>query len=157
MRAKRGLSETLAEILLIAVTIAALGFAISYYTYSSSVEKSGEAQLAKQAIYKAGQQLVLIYYATNSTSSLFYVVNIGNIPIQVSSIVISNVTSSSLKNIVGTIIWGNNMKIYKYESSGPVIDYTIDPNYIYLVCVPYPNVSEITLNASGINYIVVTA
>lgn len=156
MKVKKGLSETLAEILLIAVTLAALGFAISYYTYSSSVEKSGEAQLAKQAIYKAGQQLTLIYYTTNSTSSSFYVVNIGNIPIQVSSIIISNVSSSNSK-IVGTIIRGSNMKIYKFESNVPVIDYTIDPNYIYLIYIPYPNVSEITLNASGINYIVVQA
>lgn len=140
---KKGLSEVVTEMLLIVVTIAALGFAVGYYITIHNQEAATESQIAKEAIYKSGQQLVVIYYTTNSSGSSFYVENIGNIPITVSGILIN-----------GTSLNNNEYSIIEYKNIAATTN-IIEPSTIYQIYIAMPNITEFTINASGINYITV--
>ena len=110
---KRAVSELLAVIMLLGITI--IGFGI-YYSYATSNFRQSRTALVEQldvGIWRAGQQLGLIYNtpipSQSSPSVSLYIYNYGSMPYNVTDLLVNNVPIPAMSLSFRDPVTGNSL------------------------------------------------
>jgi len=83
--ARRGVSEMMAAMILILITLGVAGAVTAYFLTSNSRNTTSIIQAEKYLAYQAGEIVRVVFYENTSQSTLFLVEDVGNLPIQVSA------------------------------------------------------------------------
>jgi hypothetical protein len=82
----RGLSDAYEQLLLILITLLALGISMGLYIHYELTQQQLQASQTEYYVKNEGQILYLIYYCYSGSKSCFLVKNAGDLPIHVKCI-----------------------------------------------------------------------
>lgn len=135
----KGISEAITVVFLILITLIAITVVSLYYLHTISLNQLSLTQEIKDQYIDAGQLLSLVYYQQKGNSSYFYVVNIGNIPINISQIYVNSIP----------------VKFIVYNSTTTHIK-VLYPQLVYVILV-YTNTTSIVIKTTNNNLIQIGA
>ncbi len=135
----KGISEAITVVFLILITLIAITVVSLYYLRTISLNQLSLTQEIKDQYIDVGQLLSLVYYQQKGNSSYFYVVNIGNVPINISQIYVNSIP----------------VKFIVYNSTTTHIN-VLYPQLVYVILV-YTNTTSIVIKTTNNNLIQIGA
>ncbi len=159
---RKAVSELVGAVLLILITLVAMVYLVEVYLSQTSFASQGLSQQAHDAVVQQGQAISTAYYSVehnssdNSYTSRFYVVDIGSIPIKMSSDGVLLPSSGGFIQPKYTVYALNTTSPLFLGNQNDLV--TLYPQQTYVINVIYGSqVQEFYINSSGINYLEVTS
>ncbi|BCU67835.1 hypothetical protein HS7_12720 [Sulfolobales archaeon HS-7] len=121
----RAVSEVVASVILILITLSAMSYVIYYFMYRYYEEGAGLNLEANRLILSSGQIISTLYVYNNGTDYVFYFEDIGNFKLDLQGV--CYMTGGKLVNISA------NAPIYNYSSVVKCAPTTIWPREVYWI------------------------
>ncbi|BCU67841.1 hypothetical protein HS7_12780 [Sulfolobales archaeon HS-7] len=147
-------SETVASVLLILITLMAMGYAYYYFLREYYVDRAGISSSVEKSIISSGKIIVTLNVYSNSSYYVYYFEDVGNFLVRVSNILLYNPKTGKLSPLTGTYYICNYSQGYNSINKQQVtFPLTIYPRVIYWLVVPIGASGGITQNTGGILYL----